>query len=107
MAASSGRISFKRHETVEFAVPGFVDGTHSALAQHLEDLVAAAKNVAALQHGSRDLEPGGSRAGRRRGKICAREADVHKSSVDIHKSGIGVNETSPRDQKMLGESRRK
>ena len=35
----------QRHRTVQLPVHGLVDGTHSAFAQQLHDLVAAAENV--------------------------------------------------------------
>ena len=43
LPASSGRMTFRRHHAIQFAVSGLVDRAHAAFAQNLQDFVALAQ----------------------------------------------------------------
>ena len=90
------------HKPVKFPVPRLVHGPHPALAEQLQDLIAAPQHVADLQDWGARLETGGSAAGRAgsRSYVDLRAIGIDKSSVNVHKGGIGV------DQRSLGIGRR-
>ena len=44
-----------RHQSVQFAVAGFVDGPHAALPEHMQDLVTLPQQASRLKRGSQGL----------------------------------------------------
>ena len=74
-----GADEFESNGAVEFAVAGFVDGSHAAFAQQVQDFVAAAENVSDLQ------DCGGAEARAQRNFPLAWGVQVNGRRFELHR----------------------